>query len=78
LIAAPHRIDSRSLMSGATVDGHVQCDPDQTGTRCSWDLTVTLTGPARFRPAVRPDRATPGTKGLAGLNSRLEVSDKTG
>jgi hypothetical protein len=44
----PHRIDSRSAMAGATVHGHVQCDPTPAGTRFSWDWTVTLTGPARF------------------------------
>lgn len=44
----PHRIDSRSAMDGATVQGHIQCDPTPTGTRFSWDWTVTLTGPARF------------------------------
>ena len=44
----PHRIHSRSVMEGATVDGHIQCDPTPAGTRFSWDWTVTLTGPARF------------------------------
>lgn len=44
----PHRIGSRSVMTGATVDGHIQCDPAPTGTRFSWDWTVTLTGPSRF------------------------------
>jgi hypothetical protein len=44
----PHRIDSHSTMAGATVHGYVQCDPTPTGTRFSWDWTVTLTGPARF------------------------------
>ena len=44
----PHRIDSRSVMDGATVLGHVQCDPTPAGTRFSWDWDVTLTGPARF------------------------------
>jgi hypothetical protein len=43
----PHRIDSRSVTDGATVHGHVQCDPAPTGTRLSWDWTVTLTGPTR-------------------------------
>lgn len=44
----PHRIDSHSTIAGASVDGHVQCDPSPAGTRFSWDWTVTLTGPARF------------------------------
>ena len=44
----PHRIHSRSVMEGATMDGHIQCDPTPAGTRFSWDWTVTLTGPARF------------------------------
>ena len=44
----PHRIDSRSAMTGATVDGHIQCDPTPAGTRFSWDWEVTLTGPARL------------------------------
>jgi uncharacterized protein YndB with AHSA1/START domain len=44
----PHRIDSRSVMETATVEGHIQCDPTQVGTLFSWDWTVTLTGPARF------------------------------
>ena len=44
----PHRIDSHSVMDGATVHGHVQCDPTPAGTRFSWDWEVTLTGPARF------------------------------
>jgi uncharacterized protein YndB with AHSA1/START domain len=44
----PHRIDSRSVMDGATVRGHVQCDPIPAGTRFSWDWEVTLSGPLRF------------------------------
>ena len=44
----PHRIDSHSVMDGATVDGHIQCDPAPAGTRFSWDWEVTLAGPARF------------------------------
>ena len=44
----PHRIDSRCVMYGATVEGHVQCDPSLVGTRFSWDWTITLAGPARF------------------------------
>ena len=44
----PHRIDSRSAMAGATVRGHIQCDPSPAGTRFSWDWTVALTGPAKF------------------------------
>ena len=44
----PHRIDSHSVMDGATVLGHVQCDPTPAGTRFSWDWNVTVAGPARF------------------------------
>jgi len=44
----PHRVDSRSVMAGATVVGHVRCDPIPAGTRFSWDGNVTLDGPARF------------------------------
>ncbi|HYN29162.1 MAG TPA: SRPBCC family protein [Dermatophilaceae bacterium] len=44
----PHRIDSSSVMGGATMQGHVQCDPTPAGTRFSWDWVVTVTGPARF------------------------------
>ena len=44
----PNRIDSHSVMDGATVAGHVQCDPTPAGTRFSWDWEVTLSGPARF------------------------------
>jgi hypothetical protein len=44
----PRRIVSRSVMEGATTHGHVQCDPIPSGTRFSWDWTVTVTGPGRF------------------------------
>jgi uncharacterized protein YndB with AHSA1/START domain len=44
----PHRIASSSVMNGATVHGHIQCDPTPTGTRFSWDWNVTVTGPARI------------------------------
>lgn len=44
----PHRIASHSVMDGATVRGHVGCDPAPTGTRFSWDWEITLTGPARL------------------------------
>lgn len=44
----PHRIVSRSVMAGATAQGHVQCDPTPRGTRFSWDWTVTVAGPGRF------------------------------
>jgi hypothetical protein len=47
-VERPHRIDWHSVMDGATVDGHVQCDPTPSGTRFSWVWEVTLTGPARF------------------------------
>ena len=61
----PHRIDSHSAMAGATVQGHVQCDPD-TGRH---PLLLGLDGHADRpgqvrRPAGRPDRATPGTNHL--------------
>ena len=44
----PHRIDSHSVMDGATVHGHIQCDPLPAGTRLSWEWTVSLAGPARL------------------------------
>jgi uncharacterized protein YndB with AHSA1/START domain len=44
----PHRIASHSVMDGATVHGHIRCDPAPAGTRFSWDWKVTLTGPARL------------------------------
>lgn len=44
----PHRIASSSVMDGATVHGHIQCDPTPSGTRFSWDWNVTVTGPARI------------------------------
>lgn len=44
----PHRILSRSVMAGAIAEGRVQCDPTPSGTRFSWDWTVTVTGPGRF------------------------------
>lgn len=44
----PHRIDSYSVTDGATVQGHIQCDPTPAGTRFSWDWNVTLAGPARL------------------------------
>ena len=44
----PRRIDSCSVMDGAIVNGHIQCDPTPTGTRFSWDWNVTVTGPARM------------------------------
>jgi uncharacterized protein YndB with AHSA1/START domain len=44
----PHRIVSRSVMAGAIAQGHVQCDPTPSGTRFSWDWTVTVAGPGRF------------------------------
>ena len=43
----PHRIDSHSVIDGATVHGHIQCDPTPAGTRFSWDWDVAVTGPAR-------------------------------
>ncbi|MDF3046849.1 MAG: hypothetical protein K0R30_3077 [Ornithinibacter sp.] len=43
----PHRIHSRSVMEGATVDGHIQCDPTPAGTRFSWDWTTWRTPPAQ-------------------------------
>ena len=44
----PHRIDSRSVMDGATVHGHIRCDPTPANTRFSWEWEVRLTGPARL------------------------------
>ncbi|WP_242448538.1 SRPBCC family protein [Cellulomonas sp. WB94] len=44
----PHRIVSRSVMADAIAEGHVQCDPTPSGTRFSWDWTVTVSGPGRF------------------------------
>lgn len=74
----PHRIDSRSVMAGATVEGHVQCDPTPAGTHFSWDWTITLTGPARLAgPLVgvigrRQERAI-----WTGLTRHLEHTDAT-
>jgi len=61
----PHRIGSRSVMAGATVDGRIQCDPAPTGTRFSWELDRDADRPQQVRrTSGRPDRATPGTKDL--------------
>ena len=75
----PHRIDSCSVMDGATVQGHVQCDPTPAGTRFSWDWTVALTGPARLAgPLIgiigrRQERTI-----WTGLKRHLEDTDATG
>ena len=75
----PHRIDSHSVMDGATVHGHIQCDPTPAGTRFSWDWKVTLTGPARFAgPLVgligrRQERTI-----WTGLKDHLEGADIPG
>lgn len=72
----PHRIGSLSVMAGATVEGHVQCDPTPAGTLLSWDWTVTLTGPARLAgPLIgvigrRQERAI-----WTGLKHHLEHTD---
>lgn len=72
----PHRVDSRSVMAGATVEGHLQCDPIAEGTRLSWDWTVTVTGAARLvGPLVglvgrRNERRT-----WSGLKTLLEGTD---
>ena len=75
----PYRIDSHSVMDGATVQGHIQCDPTPAGTRFSWDWTVTVTGPARIAgPLIgligrRQERTI-----WTGLRRRLEDADATG
>jgi uncharacterized protein YndB with AHSA1/START domain len=72
----PHRIASHSVMDGATVDGHIQCDPTLVGTRFSWNWTVRVTGPARLAgPLVgligrRQERAI-----WTGLKRYLEGTD---
>ncbi|HET9646794.1 MAG TPA: nitroreductase/quinone reductase family protein [Microlunatus sp.] len=48
----PHRIASRSVMAGAVAAGRIRCDPIASGTRFSWDWTVTLTGAARLAGPV--------------------------
>jgi hypothetical protein len=73
----PHRIDSSSVMDGATVQGHVQCDPASTGTRFSWDWTVTLTGRARFAgPLVGLIGRRQERRIWTGLKHHLEYGDK--
>ena len=44
----PRRIDSRNTMPGAIVEGHMQFDPIPTGTRMSWDWTMTMGGLGRL------------------------------
>ena len=44
----PHRLTSRSLMAGSTVDGELRCQPVSAGTRFSWDWEVSVSGAARF------------------------------
>ena len=74
----PHRIDSRSVMADATVEGHLQCDPTPAGTHFSWDWTVTLTGAARLAgPLIgiigrRQERTI-----WTGLKHHLEHTDAT-
>lgn len=69
----PRRIDSTSVMAGATVRGHIRCDPAPAGTLFSWDWEVRLIGPARLaRPLVavigrRQERAI-----WTGLKDHLE------
>ncbi|HET7820808.1 MAG TPA: SRPBCC family protein, partial [Ornithinibacter sp.] len=71
----PHRIDSRSVMEGATVVGHIQCDPSPAGTRFSWDWTVALTGPARFAGPLVALIGRRQERGIwTGLKNQLEDS----
>jgi hypothetical protein len=73
----PHRIDSHSVTDGATVHGHIQCDPTPVGTRFSWDWTVTLTGPARFAgPLVTLIGRTQERRIWTGLKAHLEDTTK--
>ena len=44
----PRRIASRSVMTGATVDGYMQFEPISGGTRLSWDWKVTIGGLGRL------------------------------
>ncbi len=44
----PHRLASRSAMTGAVAEGQVCCERSLAGTRLSWDWTVTVTGPLRL------------------------------
>jgi hypothetical protein len=44
----PHRLRSRSVMTGSVVEGEVCCEPVPQGTRFTWDWDVGVSGPARF------------------------------
>lgn len=44
----PRRISSRSVMPGATVEGHLKFEPMPGGTRLSWDWKVTVDGLGRL------------------------------
>lgn len=75
----PHRIDSSSVMDGATVHGHIKCEPAPTGTHFSWDWTVTLTGPARFAgPLVGLIGRRQERRIWTGLKDHLEDGKKAG
>ena len=51
----PHRIASRSVMAGATVDGHMHFEPVSGGTRLSWDWNVRIGGLGRLAgPLIVP------------------------
>ena len=61
----PHLIASRSVMAGAVAAGHIRCDPVASGTRFSWDWTVTAHRSCPARGAAgRPGRPTPGAGDL--------------
>lgn len=44
----PHRLASRSVMSGAVAEGEVSLEPTPAGTRLSWDWQVSVRGPGRI------------------------------
>ena len=44
----PHRLASRSTMTGAVIEGDVRLHPVPEGTVFSWDWDVAVSGAARF------------------------------
>jgi len=44
----PHRLASRSVMTGSVVAGEVCCHPGPRGIRFTWEWDVRVSGPARF------------------------------
>jgi len=44
----PHRLRSRSVMTGSVVEGEVCYQPVPHGTRFTWEWDVSVSGPARF------------------------------